>query len=83
MRPQFLVHPVALLARLVAFHPEAVAPELPVAAPAFLAVAERGLPAGRPVPFPARLGRAGHFLEAAVAARAFAAVEQTQSARSC
>jgi hypothetical protein len=75
------------LVRPEAFRPEAVARELPVAlerlvvAPAFLAVAELELPVARPVPFPVRPPQAADFPEAAVAARAFAAVEQTQSAQ--
>lgn len=75
---QYLVHRVTFLARPAAFHREEAGPEPehPVAAPVFLAVAEPELPVARPRP-------AAHLAEAAVAARASAVVEQTQSARSC
>ena len=79
------MHPVTFLERPAAFHleEEAVGPEHPAVGPVFQAVAEPELPVARLRDSLARPQPEEHLAEVAVAGRASAVVEQTQSARSC
>jgi hypothetical protein len=76
------VRPVTFLARPAAFLQEAADPALRVVASVCL-VAEREHPVAHPRDSSARLRQAAHSVAAAVAARASAAAEKTQSAQSC